>query len=40
MLKPATLKNGYQIAVPLFCETGDRIEIDTTTGEYRRRVNG
>lgn len=40
VLKPATLKNGFQIAVPLFCETGDKIEIDTTTGEYRRRVNG
>ncbi|EQD27947.1 elongation factor P [Ferrovum myxofaciens] len=40
VLKPATLKNGHKIAVPLFCETGDRIEIDTNTGEYRRRVNG
>ncbi|MDE2259925.1 MAG: elongation factor P [Betaproteobacteria bacterium] len=40
VLKPATLKNGFKIAVPLFCETGDKIEIDTTTGEYRRRVTG
>jgi hypothetical protein len=24
--------------VPLFVSTGDRIEIDTRTGEYRRRV--
>ncbi len=40
VLKPATLKNGFKINVPLFCETGDKIEIDTTTGEYRRRVNG
>jgi elongation factor P len=39
VLKPAQLKNGFQISVPLFCETGDMIEIDTTTGEYRRRVN-
>ncbi|MCC6068423.1 elongation factor P [Ferrovum sp. PN-J185] len=39
VLKPAKLKNGFEIAVPLFCEPGDRIEIDTTTGEYRRRVN-
>ena len=39
VLKPAKLKNGFEIAVPLFCEPGDKIEIDTTTGEYRRRVN-
>jgi hypothetical protein len=24
--------------VPLFCATGDKIEIDTRTGEYKRRV--
>ena len=40
VLKPATLKNGFKIAVPLFCETGDKIEIDTTTGDYRRRITG
>ncbi len=38
VLKPAKLKTGYEIPVPLFCATGDRIEIDTRTGEYRRRV--
>ena len=38
VLKPATLATGYQINVPLFCETGDKIEIDTRTGEYRRRM--
>ncbi|MGB8856699.1 MAG: elongation factor P [Burkholderiales bacterium] len=38
-LKPATTATGYQIMVPLFCENGDKIEIDTTTGEYRRRVS-
>jgi len=26
--------------VPLFCAIGDKIEIDTRTGEYRGRVNG
>jgi hypothetical protein len=26
------------VQVPLFVSTGDRIEIDTRTGEYRRRV--
>jgi elongation factor P len=38
VLKPAKLATGYEIQVPLFCAIGDRIEIDTRTGEYRRRV--
>lgn len=38
VLKPARLHTGFEIQVPLFCETGDRIEIDTRTGEYRSRV--
>ena len=38
VLKPAKLKSGYMVQVPLFCSTGDKIEIDTRTGEYRRRV--
>ena len=38
VLKPAKLKTGFVVQVPLFCATGDRIEIDTRTGEYRRRV--
>jgi len=38
VLKPATITTGYKVNVPLFCATGDRIEIDTRTGEYRRRV--
>ena len=37
VLKPARLKTGFEIPVPAFCETGDRIEIDTRTGEYRSR---
>ena len=36
--KPAKLATGYEVAVPLFVSTGDRIEVDTRTGEYRRRV--
>lgn len=40
VLKPARLKTGYQIPVPLFCATGDKIEIDTRTGEYRSRTKG
>jgi elongation factor P len=38
VLKPAKLPSGYEVQVPLFCATGDFIEIDTRTGEYRRRV--
>ena len=38
VLKPARLATGHEVQVPLFVATGDRIEIDTTTGEYRRRV--
>ncbi len=39
VMKPATLvSTGYVISVPMFCEAGDKIEIDTRTGEYRRRV--
>jgi elongation factor P len=38
VLKPAKLKTGYEIQVPLFCATGDKIEIDSRTGEYRRRT--
>jgi elongation factor P len=38
VLKPAKLASGFEVPVPLFVNTGDRIEIDTRTGEYRRRV--
>jgi elongation factor P len=38
VMKPAKLKSGFEIPVPLFCATGDKIEIDTRTGEYRNRV--
>jgi elongation factor P len=38
VLKPAKLKTGFIVQVPLFCATGDKIEIDSRTGEYRRRV--
>ena len=38
VLKPAKLASGLEVQVPLFVVTGDRIEIDTRTGEYRRRV--
>ncbi len=38
VLKPAKLSTGFEVPVPLFVNTGDRIEIDTRTGEYKRRV--
>lgn len=38
VLKPAKINTSYEVAVPLFCEIGDKIEIDTRTGEYKNRV--
>lgn len=40
VLKPAKLNTGFEVQVPLFCATGDRIEVDTRTGEYRSRMKG
>ena len=40
VLKPARIGTGYEVPVPLFCEIGDKIEIDTRTGEYKNRVKG
>ncbi|MBQ5951053.1 MAG: elongation factor P [Lachnospiraceae bacterium] len=37
--KPATVETGAQVMVPLFVEIGDRIKIDTRTGEYLSRAN-
>jgi len=36
--KPATVETGAEIKVPLFIEQGDRIKIDTRTGEYMERA--
>jgi elongation factor P len=36
--KPATLETGAVVQVPLFVETGDRVKVDTRTGEYLTRV--
>ena len=38
VMKPAKIASGFEIAVPLFVENGDKIEIDTRTHEYRKRV--
>ena len=36
--KPATVETGATVNVPLFVEQGDKIKIDTRTGEYLSRV--
>jgi elongation factor P len=36
--KPAVLETGAEIKVPLFIETGERIRVDTRTGEYLERA--
>lgn len=38
VMKPAKIATGFEIPVPLFVSQGDKIEIDTRTGEYRNRV--
>jgi len=38
VLKPARIATGFELPVPAFVATGDKIEIDTRTGEYRNRV--
>jgi elongation factor P len=38
--KPATLETGASVAVPLFITTGERIRVDTRTGDYLGRVTG
>ena len=39
-LKPATVETGAEVKVPLFINEGDRISIDTRTGEYLGRAKG
>ena len=36
--KPAKLETGLTVAVPTFVNVGDRIRVDTTTGEYLERA--
>ena len=40
VMKTAKINTGFELPVPLFCEIGDKIEIDTRTAEYRNRVKG
>ncbi|GAB3446911.1 elongation factor P [Streptomonospora sediminis] len=37
--KPATIETGAVIQVPLFITTGERVKVDTRTGDYLGRVN-
>jgi elongation factor P len=37
--KPATLETDHEIQVPLFITTGEKIKVDTRTGDYLGRVN-
>jgi elongation factor P len=38
VMKPARIATGFEISVPSFVESGDKIEIDTRTHEYKKRV--
>lgn len=38
VMKLARLVGGFEIQVPYFVENGNKIEIDTRTGEFRKRV--
>jgi len=38
VLKPAKLATEFEIMVPIFVAQGDKVEIDTRTHEYRKRV--
>ena len=36
--KPATLESGVKVRVPLFVDVGDRVRVDTRSGEYVSRA--
>jgi elongation factor P len=38
VLKPAKIATRFEVPLPQFVSQGDKIEIDTRTGEYRKRV--
>jgi elongation factor P len=38
--KPATLETGREIQVPLFITAGEKVKVDTRSGDYLGRVNG
>jgi elongation factor P len=38
VLKPATLETGAKVQIPIFVEEGEKIKVDTRTGDYVSRV--
>ena len=36
--KPATLETGLVVQVPLFIELGERVKVDTRSGDYLSRA--
>jgi elongation factor P len=38
--KPVVLETGFTVRVPLFIKEGDKVLVNTETGEYQERVNG
>jgi len=38
VFKPAVMENGLQVKVPLFVNIGDKIKVDTRSGEYLERA--
>ncbi len=38
VMKPAKISTGFELPVAAFCEIGDKIEIDTRSAEFKRRV--
>ncbi len=39
IMKPAKVETGLEIKVPLFVKEGDKVKVDTRTGEYIERAN-
>lgn len=39
VMKPAILESGAKIQIPIFVEQGEKIKVDTRTGEYVSRVS-
>jgi elongation factor P len=37
-MKPATVETGHVVQVPLFVGEGERIKVDTRSGQYMERV--
>ncbi len=40
VMKPAVLESGVKVQIPIFVEQGEKIKVDTRTGEYVSRVSG